>query len=352
MLTIVFSHDYCLCRRPTEKVVNTMDTVTAETLYSSRDTEEEAAARGTQDRLRNYTLFGGKSVPIQKQEVLRLKQLSNANQEQASLILLGFKPKDTLPLHVTLAQSYYLYPNEEEVKGSTAAFANLHAAMIRKGVVAIGELLTRVTAMSKLVAIYPQEEKFLPEDEGGDLELPQCMVACILPFEDDVRKLEEDSGTATEESVQAATRLIDAMSFGDDFSLDYFKNDALLYFYAYLESVALETPLPTLEQSLKPFSDENVRETAGEQIDAFKATLPEDIVIPKEPKKRKREPDQSGCDWLSLYQGDEVGGCNTKQLKSYLKSVGEKVGGNKAELVERVTQSIGARIASGELKDE
>jgi non-homologous end joining protein Ku len=137
-----------------------------------------------------------------------MKKQSNAGQVKASLILLGFKPKDSVPLHYNVEQAFYLYPNEDKVKGSTAAFANLRASMMRrKGVVAIGELLTQVTATSRLVAIFPQDEKCLPEEAGGDLEVPQCMVAYSLSFEGDVRELDADSGTTTENTVQAAANL-------------------------------------------------------------------------------------------------------------------------------------------------
>jgi len=339
--------------RQTEKVTSIMDVVTGATLKSSRDTKEEAAQRETANKSRIHTVtqFGGKTVPITPDEVAEIKKMSNANHEKASLILLGFKPKESLPMHYTVEQSFYLYPNEEKIKGSTAAFASLHAAMLRKGLLAIGELLTRVSATSRLVAIFPQEEKYLPEDEGGDLETPQCMVACVLPFEDDVRALDPDSGTTTEDTVQAAMKLIEAMNFGD-FALDYFKNDSLLNFYSYMEAIALENPLPDEpEQSLNQISEEDVRATAGEQIDAFVASLPEDIFVPKEPRKRKREPDESGCDWISLYKANELDDCTLPQLKCYLKSVGEKLSGKKAEVVERVSQSISARLASGKLQD-
>lgn len=71
----------------------------------------------------------------------------------------------------------------------------------------------------------------------------------------------------------------------------------------------------------------------------------------KEPKKRKRELDESGCDWISLCRSNETASCTIPMLKSYLKSCGEKTTGKKADLVERVSLSIGDRIASGELQD-
>lgn len=326
-----------------------MNGITGETLKTSNKRENDANDDAPKrSALRTIAHFGERTVPITKDEVAEIKRQSNANSDKANLILLGFKPKDSLPLHYTVEQSFYLYPNDDKVKGSTAAFANLHAAMKRKGVYAIAELLTRTTATSRLLAIFPQDEMLHPE---GELEVPQCMAAYSLPFEDDVRAAYPDSGTATEESVQAVIDLISAMNFGEDFALDYFKNDSLLHFYTYMESIALETTLPSPEQSLNQITDEDIRATAGKQIDAFTESLPEDIVVVKEPKKRKREPDDSGIDWVGVYRANELGDCTMPQLKSYLKSVGEKVGGKKADLVERVSLSIGTRIASGDLQD-
>ena len=327
-----------------------MDDTTNEILKSSLDTKQEAEKRRAQRQIRTVTQFGGKTVPVTREEVFNIKKMSNADHEKASLILLGFKPKDSLPMHYTVEKSFYLYPNEQKVKGSTAAFANLHASMLRKGVLAIGELLTRVTATSRLVAIFPQEGEYLPLEDGGEQVTPPGMVAVALPFEDDVRALEPDTGTATEASVQAAIDLVERMKFGDGFVLDYFKNDSLEHFYTYMESIALETTLPTPEQSLNQITDEDMRKQAGDQIDAFIASLPEDIVVEKESKKRKREPDESGCDWLDLYKTDALNECTILMLKQYLKSVGEKSAGKKAELIERVSLSIGDRIKSGELQ--
>lgn len=318
---------------------------TGEILHSTQDSKEEAAKRQG-ERIRTVTEFAGRMVELGTEDKDNMKKMANANQEKACLILCGFKPQDSLPLHYKVDEMpYYLYPNDDRVKGSTAAFANLHAAMVRKGVYAIGELLTKVSATSRLVAIFPQKETY-----DGDLEMPYCMVAYVLPFEDDMRELGPDSGEATDATVQAAMEMISAMNF-EGFSTDCFKNDALEHFYQYMESIALNVNLPPPDESLKQIKDEEVRTIAGKQIDAFLVSLPEDIVVKKEPKKRKREPDTSGRDWVSLYKSSEVGDCTVTELKLYLKSTGEKLAGKKADLVERVSESIVARIASGDLKN-
>ena len=315
-----------------------VDGMSGEILKSSREKSKSC------DRIRTYVEFGGQPVAVSQQEISEIKKQSNIIQE-ASLVLLGFKEKNAVPLHYTVENPYFLYPNDEEVKDSTVAFANLHAAMIRKGVLAVGELLTKVTATSRLVAIYPQVEE---TDERGFQVKPPGMVAVVLPFEDDVRALQEDTGKATNESVNAGVNLIQHMTFEKGFDLDYFKNDSLAHFWTYIESIALETTLPTPEESLNQVSDEDVREAAGEQIDAFYASLPEDIAKPD--KKRKLVQDESGCDWVYHYETNTLSECNTDELKMYLRSIGEKLVGKKADLVNRVSLSVGDRIANGELQ--
>lgn len=331
-------------KRVPEKVTRTLDNATGAILISSRDPKEEQR-RLEQARIRTFVPFGGREAEITKGELVSIKQQSNATKE-ASLVLLGFKPKDAIPLHYTVENSYFLYPNDEKAKGSKAAFANLHASMIRKGVVAIGELLTRKTATSSLVAIFAQEEE--STDEGLQVT-PPGLVVVLLPFEDDVRALDQsDAGTATEESVQAAVKMVQAMSFGSEVSLEYFKNDNLVHFWNYVESIALDTDLPEPEQTLQ-VSKEDIREVAGKDIDAFYASLPEDVVI-KKATKRKIVVDESGVDWVQTCQMDSLDECKADTLKQYLRSVGEKLSGKKADLVERVKQSIVDRLAKGELQ--
>ena len=93
--------------------------------------------------IRYFAPFACERVPMTKEDVLEIKRSSNADPGGASLILLGFKPVGSIPAAHTLENSYLVYPNDEKVVGSTVAFANLHAAMLRKKVLAIGELLTR-----------------------------------------------------------------------------------------------------------------------------------------------------------------------------------------------------------------
>lgn len=335
--------------RLTEKVTQTVIKETGELLKSSDRGESQ---RSSVAEIRQFAAFASERVPLSKTEVAQIKALSNANDE-ASLILLGFKPVDAVPITHTIEYSYFVYPNDEAVRGSTEAFAHLHASMLRKKVLAIGELLTRSTATSRLVALYPQQE-FHREDDDYQIR-PPGMIVVMLPFEDDIRTMEPDAGdTATEEIVDKAEALIRHLKLEDVELGESFQNAALVEFWRYIESVALVTNLPPKEEFDTEVNEEDILDAAGSQLEALRDSLPADIKQEnvKVAKKRKApEPveDDSGMDWAQLYTTDELSSCKVADLKKYLRSVGARLSGKKEELVLRVSQSIKARIDKGEL---
>ena len=76
--------------------------------------------------LRTYSDFGGSRAYISKQELAELKRCGTTS--EPGLFLLGFKPLDALRPHHNIHSPYFIYPDEDLVEGSTAAFAALHKA--------------------------------------------------------------------------------------------------------------------------------------------------------------------------------------------------------------------------------
>ena len=130
------------------------------------DAQRVIRANEQQHRLRTFVEFGEERVFINKHDdIVRLKQACNAK-DYASCILLGFKDKNAINLvEHTLEMAYFVYPKidqgDEDKKPTAAsanvvstgtwasanAFAHLHASMLRKRVLAMGELLTKRTAI-------------------------------------------------------------------------------------------------------------------------------------------------------------------------------------------------------------
>ena len=90
----------------------------------------------------------------------KIQKNSNGDLDRASLLLLGFKPLldafEAVTNLVLVDKPVFEYPHDYYVKGSKTAFDTLHASMIRKNVMEIGELLLWITAASRIVAITPQ----------------------------------------------------------------------------------------------------------------------------------------------------------------------------------------------------
>ena len=359
------------------------------------DHADRSRPKPGKQRIREFVSFGGELIPLSAEDRSELTKQANAYKEQGGLTLLGFKDKNSIPFYHTLSKAYLIYPDDEVIQGSRKAFMHLHAAMLRKSVVGIGEVLMRVQFKSRLAVIVPVEEEFENEDEGGrQLRAPGMMVK-ILPFEDDLRSLEpcaammevaeqskrvtademdldptasssavkleeedasERNNIASEDAVSAAMNLIRHQTMEGRVIGEDFENAQLSRFINYLEAVALEIPNTANEQEYDIEVDENeVRELVGDHIQAFLNVLPEDEVKVKgkrQPKKRKLEPDDSGVDWERLYVENSISTCKVDELKTYLKSEGERSTGKKADLVCRVEQHIAKKMKVGVVKME
>lgn len=319
------------------------------------------SAQGS-DRIRTYTELGGERIYMSRKDMAAIRMAGNAN-EVASLILLGFKDKKAVPFTHTLEGTYFVYPNDKKVEGSSSAFAHLHAAMLRKNVVAIGELLIRKNSTARLVAMSPLEEELCEDEINGHfvsrLKSPPGMVVVILPFEDDVRAMEPDEavrsletgGTAiaTEKIVNAAMDLVQKQTLSNVEIGENFENATLAKFWDYAEHVALGECLPAEEEYDTVVDKEGVLKVAGEQITALKESLPPNSVVKKETAGSKRKiepPDDSGVDWESLFVEGRLSECTSDKLKKKLRSVGAVLKGKKDELVERVTEILQRELSS------
>ena len=105
---------------------------------------------------------------------MKVKQVSNS-QDEASLAIHGFRPMKLLPRTNLLTRSVFVLANDLRVNGSGKALYNLKQSMRKKKVFAVGELLLRAAATSKMVAFVPKDDSY------GGLYIIQ------LPYKEDVR---------------------------------------------------------------------------------------------------------------------------------------------------------------------
>lgn len=323
---------------------------TGEVIKTTGHSEASADSTSNINRIMHFATFGNDRVLMTPVDVAKIKHVANPGTDTSSLIILGFKSQDAIQINLTVDKAYFIYPTDEGADGSIRAFANLHAAMIRKDVVAIGELLTRTSASSHLVAIFPQaEQKEMYEDGYEEQTTPPGMIVVNLPFEDDVRILEHNiTNAATDALVEEALDLIQHQKLeGIELGIN-FENAAIEKFWRYIEAVALETTTPAKEQHETELNDKEILNVAGAQIDSFRDSLPPDVEIEK-PKGKRKAAGESDVDWFQLYSTDSISLCKVDDLKLYLKSTGAPTTGRKADLVIRVTQSISDKLRKGHL---
>jgi hypothetical protein len=327
-------------------------------------------------------------IPFSKKDLKEMRRLCNGQMEGTNLVLWGFKKMDSIPFYHALEGSYFVYPQvdgDKMAKENRTAFANLHSAMLKKRVCAIGEFLGRSIYSSKLVALFPLSEEFYrakeDSDDGEEEEYveeepkqkrPPGLILTPLPFEDDIRELEVDEAMkelrievpedlvmndikqeasapipvpntiesdtldmmksiASEELVTSAMELIDCQrlegyEIGDDFD-----NAVLERFFNYVEDIAMGLN-PRDRKKVKfdtEIDEKEILDVAQSEIEKFKALLPDDVKKRAVEKKRKLIPDDSGLDWEQLIRDNEVDSCTMANLKSYLRSVGAPLTGKK-----------------------
>lgn len=72
------------------------------------------------------------------------------------LKLLGFKPLNYLKDYYNIKSSYFLYPNDYDMKGSSTLFFTLIQEMEKLKYFAIASFIPRSTSTYRLCALLPQ----------------------------------------------------------------------------------------------------------------------------------------------------------------------------------------------------
>ena len=64
-----------------------------------------------------YYPLGGEKIKITKEDMNKIKNI-----EPPGMTLVGFKPKNLIKPHYNIRTSYFLYPDEEHIQGSSQFF--------------------------------------------------------------------------------------------------------------------------------------------------------------------------------------------------------------------------------------
>jgi ATP-dependent DNA helicase 2 subunit 1 len=83
-----------------------------------------------------------------------------------------------------LRPSYFIYPSDATVTGSTRTFASLHKKLLKDDLMGLAWLIARRNQAPAFVAIIPQAEEL---DEKDTQITPPGMHCITLPSLDDIR---------------------------------------------------------------------------------------------------------------------------------------------------------------------
>ena len=156
------------------------------------------------------------------------------------MTLIGFKPKSLIKPYHNLRTSYFLYPDEEHISGSSQYFDALISELSEQKLVGIVKLVPRNNQELRFAALFPQQEHY---DEEDHFQTPPGFHMIILPFSDDIVNFSGDK-TVTEPSpvsseLVALTKMLVNNLTIHDFDFRNFENPSLQKFYSHLQAHAL-----------------------------------------------------------------------------------------------------------------
>ncbi|KAK3126561.1 hypothetical protein QOZ80_7AG0558490 [Eleusine coracana subsp. coracana] len=238
---------YALIRPTTPGTITWLDSISNLPLKTERSFICNDTGALLQDPQKRFQMYNDTVVKFSVRELSDVKRVSSHH-----LRLLGFKPLDYLKDYHNLRPSTFIYPNDENIFGSTRAFVALHSSMLRLGRFALAFYGNPTRA--QLVALVAQEEV---TSSGFQVETPG-MHMIYLPYSDDIRYPEEvhvtsdDAPRATDEQIKKASSLLKRIDL-KDFSVCHIANPALQRHYGILEALALgEDEMPDIKDDTLP----------------------------------------------------------------------------------------------------
>ncbi|KAJ0060183.1 hypothetical protein NL108_004034 [Boleophthalmus pectinirostris] len=191
--------------------------------------------------IKKAQVYGRKQIVLEKDEVDSLKKFGDPG-----LYLIGFKPMENLKLHHHIRPSVFIYPEEDEVKGSSCLFSALLKKCSEKNVFALCRCIARRNYPPRFVALVPQEEVL---DEGNVQVTPPGFNVIYLPYADDMRTLDiPHCPHASQTQVDKMKEIVTKLRF--KYRSDAFENPVIQQHYRNLEALALDMTAPEETEDL------------------------------------------------------------------------------------------------------
>lgn len=191
--------------------------------------------------IKKAQVYGKKQIVMEKDEVASIKKFG-----EPEMYLIGFKPMEKLKLHHHIRPAVFLYPEEDEVKGSSCLFSALLKKCSEKNVYALCRCISRRNYPPRFVALVPQEEK---QDEGKAQITPPGFNVIYLPYADDLRTLDTPHcPCASQIQVDKMKEIVTKLRF--KYRSDAFENPVIQRHYRNLEALALDMMAPEETEDL------------------------------------------------------------------------------------------------------
>jgi len=195
-------------------------------------------------RIATFFEIAGSKVSVSVEELAIIKRSRNV--EGVGMQMLYFMPLAELRLDLQVESSYFIYPDEALVKGSSALFQMLLTDLIEKKLCAVVRFNRNFNAPAVMAALIPQLEKI---DDGTQIEPPGFHML-IMPFVEDVRSdptvvgLYAIDSTLKQlirpEQLDAAVQVVDRLSLALPLpSYRDIQSPAVQQYYSVIQAVAL-----------------------------------------------------------------------------------------------------------------
>ncbi|XP_041829842.1 X-ray repair cross-complementing protein 6 [Melanotaenia boesemani] len=296
--------------------------------------------------IKKAQVYGKRQIVMERDEVDAIKKF-----EDPGLFLIGFKPMEKLKLYHHIRASIFLYPEEDEVKGSACLFSALMKKCSERNVFALCRCIARRNYPPRFVALVPQNEEL---DDGKVQITPPGFNVIYLPYADDIRTLDTPRCPyASQTQVDKMKEIVSKLRF--KYKSDAFENPVLQQHYRNLEALALDMMAPEDIEDLIMPKVEQIDQRLGPLVEEFK-----DLVYPanynpevKPAPKRKAADSGGGAekkpkvevtddDLRAHAQNGTLGKLTVPVLKEACKQFGVRTTGTKKqELIDALMSRLG-----------
>ncbi|KAK9530696.1 hypothetical protein VZT92_012184 [Zoarces viviparus] len=236
--------------------------------------------------IKKSQVYGKKQIVMEKDEVDAIKKF-----EDPGMFLIGFKPMERLKRHHHICPAVFLYPEEDEVKGSACLFSALLTKCSERNVFALCRCVSRRNYPPRFVALVPQKEEV---DEGKVQISPPGFNVIYLPYADDVRTLDPPQcPRASQRQVDKMKEIVSKLRF--KYRSDAFENPVIQQQYSNLEALALDMVAPEDIEDLIMPKVEQMNDRLGPLVQEFKDLVyPADYNPESKPAAKRKQADTGG----------------------------------------------------------